>query len=828
VQQGELIGANWGRLLVSGKHLDPYLVWADVTRFAGFGGWPGPTAEHDGHWPFVLEIEPGVPLTLPPCAGPVDDVFCELKIPGLYVVPSDNRGSPRRLKARFVTARVLKDSVARLLSSPSIKRMQLGLPRLPAPAVERAATKPFLGDVRRVVIGIIDDGCAFAHPALGDASGATRVHFLWDQDSLRRPDPATGWQDPVRVNYGAELRHQAMTAASREALRCGAAELAYRRVNYGPVRLDPERNSTMFRFDSGGARFDLPVGTMLASTHGSGATFLAAGVTEAGANGRPLHWQRALSTSPDAAAAAAARSDHATHWPIVFVQLPTRTILDTSGGSLGVHVLDGIHYILDRADSIPFDEERGASGSDNPAQDPDLPRVSTNHRVVINVSYGATAGPHDGSSIVEQAMAGIVGGISPETLSTHGSGYRENTWICVAAGNAHGAQTHARLSLPRGGSKVFEWQVGADNPLQSFVEIWLPDVDRQGATVRDARLDRITVHVTPPGGASGQRVCRGQAYVWSQAGTKSGERDAVAGALFSNRVAQGLRGTMILVAVAATRPDGAARPAPHGRWLIEVADESGSADAAGADDELVVHAWVERNDLLFGNRRGQQGRVFGDDPVPEPTEFNRESKQFVRSLRGVWPNWHLVDQLQGRPSFGTLSGAARDAAGAPFYKRDVASGSLVVVGGHRLADRELAPYSSGGPHRLFADRSTELAVPVSNPTMPEYAPTRSAPRNRPDVTAPSDVGTAMRGLRVMGMLPGVTSRLSGTSAAAPSVARAIANFQWDRINNASNSEHPAQFGITRDPAPTGDPDPSRPTPTPRKDDRHRRGDWKVE
>jgi hypothetical protein len=80
--------------------------------------------------------------------------------------------------------------------------------------------------------------------------------------------------------------------------------------------------------------------------------------------------------------------------------------------------------------------------------------------------------------------------------------------------------------------------------------------------------------------------------------------------------------------------------------------------------------------------------------------------------------------------------------------------------------------------------------------------------------------------------------LSGTSAAAPSVARAIANFQhavaWEHAKTQPTDEHTLvslrhRFGIEPDACAgsTQAPDPSRGTPTPRKDDLHRRGKWRL-
>jgi hypothetical protein len=75
----------------------------------------------------------------------------------------------------------------------------------------------------------------------------------------------------------------------------------------------------------------------------------------------------------------------------------------------------------------------------------------------------------------------------------------------------------------------------------------------------------------------------------------------------------------------------------------------------------------------------------------------------------------------------------------------------IVAGGLRLSDQAIANDSACGP-----------AVPP-------------ATRQRPDVLAPSSLGANASGLKVAGTTSGVVTPFSGTSAAAPTVTRWIAN-----------------------------------------------------
>ena len=836
VATGPETSVKWHEWLSADRHIDPYLVWADVTRFAGFqrqldGG--------GGKLAFAIEFRHRLrALTPQTCQNPSDRddpdlLLCELDIPGIYFQLGSASDKTRQLTSRFVTARAPVQTVARLLTSPSVRRMQLGLPRIGDVDPRRPDLGLAAGRKNRVIVGVIDDGVPFAHPSLCDRHGATRLRFLWDQEASR-PVDVDGWLAPRRVGYGAELQHPELKAASQAARAGNSQALAYAQVNYGPVQLGLDLFGTMFQQPVGaanGAIRDLPVGSMRSKTHGAGVMFLAAGTMADEPTARspiaetltPLQWQRAL---PSAARA----YDYADKWPLVFVQLPTRTILDTSGGSLAVHVLDGIRYIIDRAECIadvPAGREPdGAVDADAPGPDRSLPRDFTNHTVIINISYGSTAGPHDGTSIVEQAIADLVAHADPPEAD---SGSRDSTWVCLAAGNSHGSLTHAVLALKAGATKTFIWTVGPDNPLQTFLEIWIPDADLMGHAITRQRQDGIAIVLRPPAGSAMRpvRVTSGQARAWQDSDPAM---PPTAGVIFARKVAQGLRGTMVLVAVAPTRKDpNFGTAAPHGRWYVDVTDHSLESESGS---EIAVHAWAERNDLVYGNRRSQQSTVFGDDPVPEVTEFTPPTADYLRTLGKGRPAVQMTDQLQGSPELASLAGASTP-LDSPFFRQDdKARGRVVVAGAHRIADGEVSRYSSGGPSRHQGQRSLNVPLPNFSLQPPGVTPVFSAARNRPDATAPADLSPALQGLRVASMQAGQWTRLSGTSAAAPSVARAIANAQYEFTYGKTPADCvdsgclAARYGVRRTPA-AGDASP-RPTPTPAKDDLFRRADWIVE
>lgn len=60
-----------------------------------------------------------------------------------------------------------------------------------------------------VIVGIIDSGIDLTHPAFLDASGESRVLFVWDQEDATGPGPAE-----IGSTYGTEYDHEAIVAGA--------------------------------------------------------------------------------------------------------------------------------------------------------------------------------------------------------------------------------------------------------------------------------------------------------------------------------------------------------------------------------------------------------------------------------------------------------------------------------------------------------------------------------------------------------------------------------------------------------------------------------------
>lgn len=834
---GPITGADWADLLKSGVQIDPYLIWADLTKLAGFD----PKHTDCDRWPILVQMADSKDRRLPSgdaaalCkpAAECHPALGMLSIPGVYT-RIDAAGLVHR-RSEYLTASIAPHCIPELLKCPElVQRFQLGIPRIPqVDASIRKDVIPTDAPGFRIVVGVIDDGFGFAHSMFRDSIGTPRTCFLWDQDNHPRNPRREPWRRVSdEFGYGAELHHDDIDKAlkSAEAEPSDSSALSalrfYESIDYVPRQPTPdERNSRRFKPTPGATT--APLGTMLESSHGNSVAALAAGsrLTLPAVHDAQGQWpadQQDFDTS-DA-------------WPLVLVQLPTRTSLDSSGGSLGVHILDGLRYIIRRAQAISAPKHRPELGKRQLFEAPEnMERLKPEfplNKIVVNISYGAVAGPHDGTSLLEQAIADLVG-------KTTKVGFGFNTGydlrVILAAGNAHGAKTSCRLELFEGGPrKQLTWTVGPDNLLESYLEIWFPDCDITGAPLHETWLTTLQISISPPAGLPACLLTLGEGAYLSD-----GEAGPpLAAALFARRVVQGMRGTMLLLSTLRTRrplpaqeTGGSESPpvAPHGRWQIELL--WGKGVAASTQRAVAVHAWAERNDQLWGHGRQQQSTVESDDPVPSKTEYSPSVREFCR--RGEMNRY--TDAVP-RPYQAELSGSSLShvpAAGPDFRGTDKAS----IVGGSRLSDAEMARYSAAGTTRSApADRGTlpggDCVAPVRASTGEMDKLYQDTVRNGgPDFDAPSDAGAALRGLRTTGLREGGHTRIGGTSAAAPLVTRHIADFLYRKyvLNKADSDPDQLPRELTSHEEGSGPMDEKsrRTTHTPTRDDRINRGQKRL-
>jgi hypothetical protein len=495
--------------------LDPYLEFAEETSFAYFFA----HAEADPSLPLIIELQEG--RTAQQFAG-----SHWAHEPWLQVPPAYRRPPAGLRETRYCTANVRQEFFDRLASGELrkwVKRVALSLPVQTYPSDELGPIQiqnlPPLPGV--VVIGVIDDGLAFANAAFRNGT-QSRIEYLWRQDVPGNPVSGFG--------YGSELQ------------RIGPP---------GPNGIETELADATY-----GAFVDEDQ-VYRATGHIDFRDQRHKSVAQRGAHGtHVMH------------AASRLGSTVAPHRrPIIGVQLPNATTADTSGGSLARHVLDGLRYIVDRADRLA---KRLGCGP--------LP-------VVVNISYGLIAGPHDGSSILEEGMDELI-----RMRRT-----RAKFSIVLPAGNSHLSRCHAEFK-PQKQPREINWQVQPEDRTPSFVEIWLPR-RRQGRCA-------VEVQVVTPTGAASAWVREGQVHAWQP------HNDVLAKVVYFNGVPGGRARNMILVAVAPTATlDPVNEIAPAGRWRIRVR----LPQAAKPVDET-VHAWIQRDDTPLGYPpRGRQS--YFDDPL---------------------------------------------------------------------------------------------------------------------------------------------------------------------------------------------------------------------
>ena len=214
-----------------------------------------------------------------------------------------------------------------------------------------------------VIVGIIDDGCAFAHRHfLSDAGGGgwgTRILSLWDQSQTPTPaDTGKGWTIPADLKYGRELRKAAIDPvinANVSATGAIAEDAVYEYFRYAP-----------------GAPDDL-------STHGTHVMDIAAG------NGNSLMGWEGVAPEAD----------------IVFVQLPPVDILNP-GPALSKAIADGMAYIFNEA-------------------------KSSNRPAVVNLSMGGNHGPHDESWHWAKLIDVMLRDPSRAVVVAAGNGFEQDT-----------------------------------------------------------------------------------------------------------------------------------------------------------------------------------------------------------------------------------------------------------------------------------------------------------------------------------------------------------------------------------------------------------------
>jgi subtilisin family serine protease len=376
---------------------------------------------------------------------------------------------------------------------------------------------------KRVVIGFVDNGCAFAHPNFVKDSGVrTRVERLWDQGSS--PEPSLPWLTPTDFDHGREivlkeidLRTGTRNPPEKEATEFDTPEEVYDKLEYALKEV------------VAGVAVDADV------THGTHVMDIAAG-------SGPVKGM-----APDA--------------DLIFVQLPQSAILQNTDQASVRHLLDGVAYVFARA-------------GDRPA--------------VVNISYNAYTGPHDGTSLLEAGL--------DELLQKPGRA------VVISAANARDKKCHATGELAPEESRSLSWEVHVDDDTENFIEIWYPGVTE------------VKILTTPPGtdpDHEGPWIGPGE-YCKIMVG-----KDAV-GAVIQRGSDPGNGDNQALITVNPTvqHPRDARaleavwKEAPAGTWKVNLKNVGTRS--------VTFHAWIERDDR-GRNPQAEQSCFADSDAVEEGT-----------------------------------------------------------------------------------------------------------------------------------------------------------------------------------------------------------------
>lgn len=518
---------------------DPYLVWAEATQFASLRA-AGQKAP--AFVTVLAELEPGrTPIDLQDALGKDGHVTpVYLDHDTRYCTASFNATACRRFAAR---------------ANGLVRRFELSMPvlagRTPARKARSASNPPratpHLRSSGSSLLAVIDTGCPFAHGALL-RGGVPRVLNLWDQD--RAPafgvSPCAG-AVPANFGYGREVTRSELSALMQACRgRTGAVDedACYERAGLPELRR--------------------------ACTHGAHVLSQFVGARRLGDRlslvaDRPPTWDaRGLRVSDSA--------------DLVFVQLPRDTWADPNGLALGACVLDGLHHVLAcKGDEVTH--------------------------VVVNVSCATHTGPHDGSTILDAALADLV--------ARQWKDSRCALEIFVPAGNAYESRWHAAGTISNSNPGELTLRVPPGSEAPAFLQLWV-----------HAPSEQVSWTIAPPRGPTGPVLGSGPSVLHGARGMQAlAQMQSVA-------TGEGLAGARTLLMLAlppAALPD---LPGPAGDWRVRV-----HLTGAPPRTRVKVDAYVARCESELGAPlRHHPSRLV--DSSTDPDRYLREALEDPGPAKG--------------------------------------------------------------------------------------------------------------------------------------------------------------------------------------------------
>jgi hypothetical protein len=591
------------------KCFDPYLRYAISTGFANF------KFPDDRKLSLFVELKPNEQV------AKFEDAMTDPKVAGKFGAEfGPDVGRTRYATLLANKAAVLDDEAFRIWNQ-FVSRVELSLPVKPSVSVKFAKRKRLVDrfklgkdPVGPLLIGMLDDGCPFAATrflkTLANGALSTRVRGIWDQNQGKLAAQIGGrsfGQTPTDFGFG--LEYQRDFAPSIGPPPIGIDE--WIALHSTPTNGIDEDScyadagfETLSRRDSHGAHvMDVLAGRIPTSSR--------IGPFPPGDRRDPPSWKPG--------------TDPASSADIVFVQFSQDCIDDSTGVWLKTFVVQGIQYILSFADPVKT------------------------KKVVINLSYGPTTGPHDGTAPLELLLAAFV-------AQYNGTPGNPKLEIALAAGNAYLSEGHVVFTGDtRHDHAEWIWFLPPDNSVLCFSEVWMRTADVGATTI---------VTLTSPSGK-----------IYTPTPPSIPPPFPLPPAGVDDPIVWG-NDTMWRLVVEPTMIQKSYAAAEHGNWKIKI---------SGVRPKAEVHAFVARSDPNMGVVSGARLSLF-IDPEWERTRAAAASCTYVDG------EFDKIGSLVRRD--GTLNG--------------IATGddpSVHVAGGHIVLNGRKAPYSSAGPARAGAPRT---------------------------------------------------------------------------------------------------------------------------
>ena len=420
--------------------------------------------------------------------------------------------------------------------------------------------------------------------------------------------------------------------------------------------------------------------------------------------------------------------------PILAVQLPSAVVGDTSGFQMVSYAIEALWAIFKWADALG----------------PGLP-------LVVNFSFGFSAGSKDGSHPLEKEMDRLI------TARRLAGG---RTFIVLPSGNNYESRDSARIELAKGENEHIDWHISPDDRTPSYLEIYC-----NATTGLKNATTGLKIGIESPGGGKPLAVSSPLPNTTHLLEQVYGKPIAMLHVTRASNQARGVRIVLVVAPTAGFEPDDAYGPA--GTWRLTFENS--------AQQSRVLDLFVQRDDDLARIGRGGRQSV-----LDHPSSYSDEPT--LRDASGKDRARHLQSGSAGAFSARRADYNARKGTVRPFRTLSaIATGAETIVVGAAL-ERESEPalparYSAGGTEPGAKSGKGKRDVDFSGIVGRnlEGAPyvagrTKRGARHLSKET--------MGGLIAAGANSGSTVAYHGTSVAAPIVARALADNIGDVVGGS--------------------------------------------